>query len=144
MSIVFIRKILIFTQSVFYKGDGLTPGFFEDLRKATLKNMPAPLKMAYLKVAADKNHLQVMFEKDKNRMLQFKDWTKNDFGSIKAATLLIIGDRDIARTAHAVEMSHLIPQAELMIPTRKPRFFYRRSMHSKERQQNSGNDRCGD
>ena len=108
-----VNKLII--ASSFYKRDGLLPGFFEGMQNATLDNMPAPLKTAYLTVAADKVHLQVMHDKDKNRMLQFKDWTDEAISSIKAPTLLIIGDNDIVTPEHALEMLHLIPHAKLMV-----------------------------
>jgi len=108
-----VNKLIV--ASSFYKRDGLIPGFFENLQKASLDNMPAPLKTAYLQVAKDKNHLQVMFDKDRGRMLQFKDWTDEDMASIKAPTLLIIGDHDVVTPEHAVRMSHLMPHAELTI-----------------------------
>lgn len=65
-----INKIVVVSAN--YKRDGLISGFFEDLKNATLDNMPAPLKTAYLKVAPKKNNLQVMFDKDRERMLTFK------------------------------------------------------------------------
>jgi pimeloyl-ACP methyl ester carboxylesterase len=108
-----VNKLVL--ASSFYKRDGVIQGFFEGMQKASLDNMPAPLKTAYLKVAADKNHLQVMHDKDKERMIQFKDWKDEDIRSITAPTLLIIGSHDIVTPEHAVEMSHVIPHAELMI-----------------------------
>ena len=101
--------------SSFYKRDGMIPGFFEGLQHASLDNMPKPLQTAYLKVAADKNGLEVMFNRDKERMLHFKDWTDNDMRSIKAPTLLICGDHDVVTPEHVVAMSHIIPKAQLMI-----------------------------
>lgn len=108
-----VNKLII--ASSFYKRDGLIPGLFDELQKATLETMPQPLKTAYLKIAVDKTHLQVMFNKDRERMLLFKDWSDEDIRAIKAPTMLIIGDRDVVIPEHAVEMSHLIPNAELMI-----------------------------
>jgi pimeloyl-ACP methyl ester carboxylesterase len=108
-----VNKLVIV--SSFYKREGLIPGLFEGMQHATLDNMPAPLKTAYLQVAPDKSHLQVMHDKDKERMLHFKDWTDENLRSIKAPTLLIIGTHDVVIPEHALEMSKIIPQAELMI-----------------------------
>jgi pimeloyl-ACP methyl ester carboxylesterase len=108
-----VNKLVI--ASSFYKRDGLLPGFFDIMQKASLENMPALLKVGYLKVASDKDHLQVMHDKDKERMLQFKDWRVEDLNSIKAFTLIIIGNRDIVTPEHAINMSKAIPNAELMI-----------------------------
>jgi pimeloyl-ACP methyl ester carboxylesterase len=108
-----VNKLVI--ASSFYKRDGLIPGLFDMMKNASLDNMPEPLKAAYLQVAADKKGLQAMHDKDRNRMLQFKDWPDGDMMSIKSPTLLIIGSRDVVTPEHAVEMSHVIPNAELMI-----------------------------
>jgi pimeloyl-ACP methyl ester carboxylesterase len=56
-----------------------------------------------------------MFNKDKDRMLHFKDWSDEALLSIKAPTLLINADHDVATNEHAVKMSQLIPNAQLMI-----------------------------
>lgn len=108
-----VNKLVIV--SSFYKREGLIPGLSEGIQHATLDNMPAPLKTAYQLVAPDKSHLQVMHDKDKERMLHFKDWTDENLRSIKAPTLLIIGTHDVVIPEHALEMSKIIPQAELMI-----------------------------
>jgi pimeloyl-ACP methyl ester carboxylesterase len=108
-----VNKLVIV--SSFYKRDGLLPGFFEGMQHANLDNMPQQLKTAYIQVAPDKSHLQVMHDKDKERMIQFRDWTDDDLRSIKAPTLLIIGDQDIVKPEHAIQMALLIPNAELMI-----------------------------
>jgi pimeloyl-ACP methyl ester carboxylesterase len=101
--------------SAFYQREGFMPGFFEGLEHATLEDMPGPLKDAYLKVAPDKGHLQVMFEKDRDRMRHIRDWTDELLQSIKAITLLIVGDHDVVTVEHTIKMSHLIPNARLMV-----------------------------
>lgn len=108
-----VNKLIV--ASSFYKKDGLMPGFFDNMEKASLDNMPAPLKKAYLQLAADKEHLEVMHDKDKERMLRFKDWSDEDLRSIKAGTLIIIGDKDIVTPGHAAKMARVIPKARLMI-----------------------------
>jgi pimeloyl-ACP methyl ester carboxylesterase len=108
-----VNKIVVVSAN--YKREGMIPGFFEGLKNATLADMPAALKTAYLKVAPDKNHLQVMFEKDVERMLTFKDYTDDDMRSIKAATMVIAAQYDVIRLEHIIKMSHLIPGARLVI-----------------------------
>jgi hypothetical protein len=44
--------------------------------------MPQLLKDAYKKVAPDFNDLSKMCEKDKKRMVEFKDWKAEDIESI--------------------------------------------------------------
>lgn len=81
-----VSKIVV--ASANYRRDGMIPGFFDGFQNATLANMPESLKEAYLEVAPDKNHLQVMFEKDVARMENFKDIPDDDIRSIKAAALI--------------------------------------------------------
>lgn len=108
-----VDKLII--ASAFYKREGFIPGFFEGMEHASLENMPAPLKEAYLKVAPDKSHLRVMHDKDRDRMRRVKDWTDESLQSIKAKTLLMVGDHDVVTTEHTVKMAHLIPNASLMV-----------------------------
>jgi pimeloyl-ACP methyl ester carboxylesterase len=108
-----VNKLII--ASAFYRRDGFIPGFFEGMEHTSLENMPAPLKEAYLRVAPDKSHLQVMHDKDRDRMRRVKDWTDESLKSIKSKTLLIVGDHDVVTTEHTTKMSHLIPNASLMV-----------------------------
>jgi pimeloyl-ACP methyl ester carboxylesterase len=101
--------------SSFYKREGMIAGFFEGLQQATLADMPELLKTYYLQVNNNAQGLQTMFDKDRERMLQFKDWSDEALQSLKAPALLILGDRDVVTTEHAVKMSRIIPDARLMI-----------------------------
>ena len=58
-----------------------------------------------------------MFNKDRERMLNFKDWKDEDLASIKNPSLIIAGDKDIVTREHAVKMSQIIPNAHLMTGT---------------------------
>jgi pimeloyl-ACP methyl ester carboxylesterase len=101
--------------SAFYKREGMIPGFFEGMPHATLDHMPGPLKSAFIEINKDEKALQNMFEKDKNRMVDFQDWNDEDLEAIKAPALLILGDKDVVVPQHAVQMAQLIPGARLMI-----------------------------
>lgn len=108
-----VNKIIVASGA--YKRDGFIPGFFDGFQNATLGNMPEPLKVAFLKVTPDKHRLQVMFEKDVARMESFKDMADNDLQAIKAPALIMSADHDVTTPEHAVKMSHLIPNAQLVI-----------------------------
>jgi pimeloyl-ACP methyl ester carboxylesterase len=56
-----------------------------------------------------------MHDKDRDRMRRVKDWTDESLKSIQAKTLLIVGDHDVVTIEHTVKMSHLIPNARLMV-----------------------------
>jgi len=109
-----VRKLVVI--SAFYTREGAIKGFFEGMQHATLNNMPALLQSAYLEIPGNNQQgLQAMFEKDKERMLHFKDWKDEDLASIKNPSLIIAGDKDVVTTDHLVEMSRMIPNSELMI-----------------------------
>ncbi len=101
--------------STFYKREGLYPDFWKGMDNATFKYMPQVYKDEFLKITKNQKALLNMFNKDANRMKAFKDWTDDDIKSIQAPTLIIIGDKDIVRPEHAVEMYRLIPHARLVI-----------------------------
>jgi len=98
-----------------YKRDGFVPGFFEGLENMTLAKLPEPLTAAYLKVTPDKNRLQVMFDKDLERIKTFKDYSDEDLKSIKAPALFIISDHDVITVEHTAKMSRLVQGAELVV-----------------------------
>jgi pimeloyl-ACP methyl ester carboxylesterase len=101
--------------SAVYRRDGLVPGFFESMPKATLDVMPVVLREAFLKETPDTAKLLVMFQKDKQRMIDFKDWSDDDLRSIKAPTMIISSDRDVIVPEHSLRMARMIPGARLLI-----------------------------
>jgi len=108
-----VNKLVVI--SSFYKRDGMIPGFFEGMQNANIENMPALLKTYYLQINNDQKGLQTMFNKDRERMLHFKDWKDEDLASIKSPTLIIAGDKDVVTPAHTLKMSEIIPGAQLLI-----------------------------
>jgi pimeloyl-ACP methyl ester carboxylesterase len=108
-----VRK-LVFASSL-AKKDGAYPQLWSLIDSASLETMPQPLKDAFLKVNPDPARLKIMHDKDADRMRHFADVPDGDLKSIRAAVLILIGDRDIVRSEHAVELTHLIPGARLTI-----------------------------
>lgn len=108
-----VRK-LIFASSM-TKKDGAHAGFWEYMAKADFSTMPQPLKDSFMKVNPDPRKLRVMHDKDLERMRRFTDVPDTDVKSVRASTLILIGDRDLVRPDHAVELSRLIPRSRLLI-----------------------------
>ena len=108
-----INKIIVVAGA--YKRDGFMAGFFEGMQHATLNNMPETLKIAYAKVAPNKDNLEVMFNKDKQRMINFKDWPDEDLRSIKAPALFMVADKDVMTVEHTIQMTRLIADAQLIV-----------------------------
>lgn len=94
---------------------GMVSGFFEGMKNVTISDMPMPLKEGYLKVGKNDNGLLTMFEKDKQRMLNFKDRDENSLKGIKAPTLLISNDRDVILPGHTLKIAQLIPNARVAL-----------------------------
>lgn len=105
----------IIVASAFYKRSGLPPQFWEYMKKGTIADMPQPLKDGFLKVTPDSGKLQNLFDKCAYRMINFEDWSDDDLRSIKAKTLIVSGDRDVASAEHTVLMHRLIPNSQLLI-----------------------------
>ncbi len=109
----FVRKLVF--ASAMTRTDGAHPQLWEFIRQADFSNMPQPLKDAFLKVNPDAQKLETMHDKDAERMRNFTDVPDRLLTSVRASTLILIGDRDIVRPEHAVELTHRIPDARLLI-----------------------------
>jgi pimeloyl-ACP methyl ester carboxylesterase len=77
--------------------------------------MPEQLKTAYKQVAPDTSGLQIMHDRDAKRMVNFKDIPDEQIESIKAPTLIIVGDKDVITAEHAIELHRQITNSELAI-----------------------------
>jgi pimeloyl-ACP methyl ester carboxylesterase len=108
-----LRK-LVFASSM-TKKNGAQPQLWSFIQGADLSNMPQPLKDAFLKVNPDPAKLRIMHDKDAERMRHFTDVPDADVRAIRAPTLIVIGDRDIVKPEHALELTQLIPNARLIV-----------------------------
>jgi len=108
-----VNKIIV--ASTMYKKEGAYPWFWDAMARATFEGMPQALKDAYLQINPDKDALYTMFKRDAARMRAFEDINEEDIKSIAAPSLIIIGDKDIVRPEHAVEMFRQMQHARLAI-----------------------------
>lgn len=108
-----VRK-LVFASSI-TKRDGAQPQLWEFMKEADFSNMPQPLKDAFLRVNPDVQQLKTMHDKDAARMQSFKDVPDDALRSVRAPTLIVLGDQDIVKPEHAIELTRLIPNARLLI-----------------------------
>jgi pimeloyl-ACP methyl ester carboxylesterase len=95
--------------------DAFGPQGFEQFKNLPADFAPPVLKDPYDKVAPDPKHWPVLVAKVKRMGLEFKGLSREELKSIKAPVLITIGDRDVLRVEHAVEMYRLIPQAQLAV-----------------------------
>lgn len=107
-----VRKLII--ASAFYKRDGAFAGFWKGFDNPKFSDMPQIYKDEFLKIK-DQAALMNMFNKDVQRMREFKDWKDDDLRSIQAPSLIVSGDRDIATLEHTVAMYRLFPHGRLAI-----------------------------
>jgi pimeloyl-ACP methyl ester carboxylesterase len=108
-----VRK-LVFASSM-TRRDGAHPQLWEFMEQADFSNMPQPLKDAFLRVNPDERQLRTMHDKDAERMRNFRDVPDGQLRSVRAPTLIVLGDHDIVKPEHAIELTRLIDGARLLI-----------------------------
>ncbi len=101
--------------SAFYKKDGAPAWFWDMMSKPTFEGMPQPYKDAFLKINPDKEALMTMYNRDVARMQAFPDIPEPDIKAIKGPALILLGDKDVVRPEHALEMVRTMPNAQLAI-----------------------------
>ena len=108
-----VRK-LVFASAMTTR-EGAHAGLWDFMAQADISNMPQPLKDAFLRVNPDEQQLKVMHDKDAQRMREFKDVADDLVRAVRAAVLIVVGDRDIVRLEHALDLSRRIPDARLLV-----------------------------
>ncbi|MNF66798.1 2-hydroxymuconate semialdehyde hydrolase [compost metagenome] len=108
-----VRKLVL--ASALVKRDGAYPWLWDAMDNARLENMPQELQQAYLEVAPQPENLRMMHDKAAQRVRDFKDIPADAIGSIAAPTLVVVGDADVIRPEHAVEMFRFLPHAQLAV-----------------------------
>ena len=102
-----VRKLVL--ASVTYTLDGVHPGLMEGLGEMTPEMMHgSPWHEEYVRIAPRPEDFPTLFAKKTQMDQQIKDLPDEAIRAIKAPTLLIIGDSDLVRPEHAVEMFRLL------------------------------------
>jgi pimeloyl-ACP methyl ester carboxylesterase len=102
-----VRKLAL--ASVTYTMAGVHPGLMEGLGEMTPDMMHgSPWHDEYVRIAPHPEDFPKLFAKKTAMDRQIKDLPAEAISSIKAPTLLIIGDSDLVRPEHAVEMFRLL------------------------------------
>jgi pimeloyl-ACP methyl ester carboxylesterase len=102
-----VRKLVV--ASVTYKLDGLHPGLMEGLAEMKPEMMfGSPWHEEYMRVAPRPEDFATLFAKKTQMDREVRDLPAEAIEAIDAPTLLIIGDSDIVRPEHAVEMFRLL------------------------------------
>jgi len=102
-----VRKLAV--ASAAYTLDGLHPGLLEGLEQLTPEALAGtPFEQAYAREAPKPEDWPTLVAKVKVLNSQIREWPADAIRSIAAPTLIIIGDSDIVRPEHAVEMFRLL------------------------------------
>jgi len=105
---------LVFASAMTRK-DGARPELWQFMETADFSNMPQPLKDAFLRVNPDPQKLRVMHDKDAERMRRFEDVPDALLKEVRASVLVVIGDQDIVKPEHALELQRQIAGARLLV-----------------------------
>ncbi|RPE09995.1 alpha/beta hydrolase [Chitinophaga lutea] len=98
-----IRKMVLL--SPVYKSEGIQPDYWPML--PTIKPEifeGSPVKQAYDSVAPDPKNWPVLVDKLKTIYTRGFDWNKQKISTIKSPVMVVIGDADMVKAEHAVEM----------------------------------------
>ena len=102
-----VRKLVL--ASVTYTLSGVHPGLMDGLAEMKPEMMfGSPWHEEYMRIAPRPEDFAVLFEKKTQMDREFEDFSAAAISAIKAPTLLIIGDSDLVRPEHAVEMFRLL------------------------------------
>jgi pimeloyl-ACP methyl ester carboxylesterase len=102
-----VRKLVL--ASVSSTLSGIHPGLMEGLGEMKPEMMfGSPWHDEYLRIAPNPDAFSTLFAKKTQMDRQIKDVPAEAIRAISAPTLLIIGDSDLVRPEHAVEMFRLL------------------------------------
>jgi pimeloyl-ACP methyl ester carboxylesterase len=107
-----VRKLAI--AGSHFSLEGYYPEIVDFMRKAT----PADMEMMrpnYESLAPNPADWPVIVDKIMALGTEFSGWTRQELQQIQAPTLIVIGDADVVKPEHAVEMFRLIPHANLAV-----------------------------
>jgi pimeloyl-ACP methyl ester carboxylesterase len=102
-----VRKLV--AMSLTYNQDGLHPGLLDGIDNLKPEDLEgSPFQQEYASIAPKPENWPTLIEKNKRLDHDFAGWPAEAVRSLQAPTLLVIGDSDIVRPEHAVEMFRLL------------------------------------
>lgn len=100
-----VRKIV--SISGLYSADG----YFRDINAhwPTVEELEgSPMQQEYARVAPDPAHWPVFAGKVRQELVDFKGWPESEVRSIKAPTLIVVGDNDAIRPEYEMHLFRLL------------------------------------
>jgi pimeloyl-ACP methyl ester carboxylesterase len=102
-----VRRLVL--ASITYNMSGIHPGLMEGMAEMKPEMMfGSPWHEEYTRIAPHPENFAKLFAKKTQMDRQLRDLPAKTIRAIKAPTLLIIGDSDLVRPEHAVEMFRLL------------------------------------
>jgi pimeloyl-ACP methyl ester carboxylesterase len=102
-----VRKLVV--ASVSYNNDGIYPEVLEGIEHITPEAFAgSSWREEYDRIAPNPEDFPTLVAKLKELDLTFVGWAPEDIQAIEAPTLVIIGDSDVVRPEHTVEMFRLL------------------------------------
>jgi pimeloyl-ACP methyl ester carboxylesterase len=102
-----VRKLVV--ASLSYTKDGFHPGMLEGMEKLQPEMLyGSPFHDEYMRLAPRPEDFPRLVTQVKGMNRNIPSWSAEDIRSIQAPTLLIVGDSDIVRPEHAVEIFRLL------------------------------------
>jgi pimeloyl-ACP methyl ester carboxylesterase len=108
-----VRRLVI--ASVYAKPEDIRPELLASFRTATAQSMPDVYRTAYLAVAPNPADLPKLTPKLMAAILSFDGFSDADLAAIKAPTLILQADNDIAPVERIAAMQRKISGAELAV-----------------------------
>lgn len=108
-----VRRLVI--GSVYYRRDGLRPELLRSFRTADAASMPEVYRRAYLAVAPNPADLPKLTPKLMGNLLSFEGWTDAELASIKAPTMILQANNDVAPLEHIAALARIIPGAQVVV-----------------------------
>jgi pimeloyl-ACP methyl ester carboxylesterase len=110
-----VRKLAIYGSCAGKPQDVYDPESYKQYQSISGDFAPPVLKEPYDRTAPDPKRWPVLVTKVKELGRDFKGYSAAELKAIKAHPLVMMGDRDVVRPEHAVEMYRQIPNAQLAI-----------------------------
>jgi pimeloyl-ACP methyl ester carboxylesterase len=101
-----VRKLVL--ASLAYSRDGIHPEALEAIESTSAEDLAGSIfETAYASVAPDPGNWAGLVAKINQLDRAFEGWSPEDIESIRAPALVLIGDSDIVRPEHAVQLFRL-------------------------------------
>ncbi len=102
-----VRRLVVASAS--YTSDGMQPELHAMVPSITPELFAgSPIEAAYLEVAPNPEDFPTLVEKLKRLDMTPFDWGAENLRGIEAPTMIVVGDADVIRLEHAVEMFRLL------------------------------------